>query len=848
MATSSERPITRQQAQIPLPTAACEACRKLKMRCIRPNASSATKESNEPCERCKRTNRTCNIPSPRPLGRKRGAVGRYHGFEKAYRKMQAELKKARESTEKAAEIASVSPGRDESEMIDLLLSNMHKNDQGHADWELPPETRASSTHQKPPSPSSSTLNAGVPPSSEPNHGLIVTTSPRAPETITSHVNLEPVSNPLALMAEAAGAAQALETRTGPTNPSPASNIESVSAELSPGEGLGHYLLHRPGYVSLGLQLDRKVLESGIDALFAPSTESDRYSNYFRASDANPSRDIGPDLDPVDLGLVSMEEARVLFPMCVLFRDKEASSETLLNICSYFSRLHLINGILDPVLHTPDYVRSRSSLLFTWILALTAQFDHGSGHLAKRLRLHGEKLSRHVHTCGYKTVEIVQGYYISLLSATPANTLSEERSWLYTMYAFGVAAELGLDQECRTRYHKEPDSYNTPFRSPEGTQPRRLPILGQRPAVPTQESYSRTHRPSMEDQVYLQRLARNRERTWLRILLWERANSAACGRINAFPETELTCNIENWWRHPSADSTDKHTCAFILLRRHLATLQSEIRRQANLPHSDPHWVRDLVNTVFEPWRATWLPSPHTNLSQPEELPNLYLYYVYIHNRLWTLSSALNISVSNDRDLDVIREDCFDAAIHCCEVAVRDLPIVGEPMYCMLSPTWAMISYAAVLALKLFPYLHGSRPGYEVELLALLAQVALQLKRAGTTPSHRFGIAALLGQHLLIILRARAFALKDAVPIPEVRSVALQFSDGNNLDPGYHPGRHLPNSAASMQMLSDTNVENPLVSTYDPFLTTAAMENETDLGEEGFTDLLREIFGQGFGDVF
>jgi hypothetical protein len=526
--------------------------------------------------------------------------------------------------------------------------------------------------------------------------------------------------------------------------------------------------------------------------------------------------------------------------------KKGFRVALLNISSYFSRLHLINGILDPVLHTPDYVRSRSSLLFTWILALTAQFDHGSGHLAKRLRLHGEKLSRHVHTCGYKTVEIVQGYYISLLSATPANTLSEERSWLYTMYAFGVAAELGLDQECRTRYHKEPDSCGTQSRTPDGMQSQRLLTFGNRDTTIAQKNPDTLQSRFFEDQDYLQRLARNRERTWLRILLWERANSAACGRINAFPETELTCNIENWWVNPLADSTDKHTCAFILLRRHLATLQSEIRRQANIPHSDPHWVRDLVNKVFEPWRTTWLPSPHAILPQPEELPNLYLYYVYIHNRLWTLSSALNISAENDRDLDVVREDCFDAAIHCCEVAVRDLPTVGEPMYCMLSPTWAMISYAAVLALKLFPHLHGLRPGYEVELLALLAQVALQLKRAGTTPSHRFGIAALLGQHLLIILRARACLLKDGVPIPEVQSVAPQFSDGNNSDPSYHLGR-LPNSTSSMEILPDTQVDNPLVSTYDPFLT-ATISTDTDLGEEGFTDILREIFGPGFGDVF
>ena len=50
--------------------------------------------------------------------------------------------------------------------------------------------------------------------------------------------------------------------------------------------------------------------------------------------------------------------------------------------------------------------------------------------------------------GTKSMEIVQGYYISLPSATPAEKLAQQRSWLYTTYAFRLAAELGLDQSLR----------------------------------------------------------------------------------------------------------------------------------------------------------------------------------------------------------------------------------------------------------------------------------------------------------------------------------------------------------------------------------------------------------------
>lgn len=494
--------------------------------------------------------------------------------------------------------------------------------------------------------------------------------------------------------------------------------------------------------------------------------------------------------------------------------------TIMIHCSYFTRLHPVNGILDPMLHTPDFVRSRSALLFTWIIALTAQFDHGSASIAKRLRLHGEKLSKHVHTCGYKSVEIVQGYYISLLSATPARTLEEERSWLYTTYALGVAADLGLDQDSRAKDANPLNSISASY-----TQGHDMLSSGY----------------FSEDSSSQQRMARNRERTWLRILLWERANSASCGRIHTFPETELTHSIDSWWLSPLADPTDKHTCAFITLRRGLASLQSELRHQAHLTHPNPHWVRELIDMALRPWCDLWLsPSVPDSMTSPsEKLSNIFLHYVYLHGRLWTLSFALHSSINKDRDLDAIRADCFEAAVHSCELAVRDLQTIGEPLYCMLAPTWAMISYAGVLALKLFPALFGSRAGNDVELLALLSQVAIQLQRAGTTPSHRFGIAALLGQHLMMILRARTVGLKDP-----------PHSGRTKPDPPYYQG-HYEGARPFAQEHSTTTHTLPFeafASTYDPFLMTASMSTQGDLTGEGFAEFFRETFGPGFGGVF
>ncbi|OGE56812.1 hypothetical protein PENARI_c002G02491 [Penicillium arizonense] len=618
---------------------------------------------------------------------------------------------------------------------------------------------------------------------------------------------ESISNPLALLADASDAARLLECSSLPTHTSHAL-AEDLSPTQRPGDrvtgSLGSRLLQRPGYISLGLQLNRRCLEDGLDALMLPVQRERQYPKYFKVPTYNHPCDVGPDLDPVDLGLVTMEEASYLFPV-------------------YFTQLHPINGILDPVLHTPQFVRSRSSLLFTWILALTAQFDHGSASIAKRLRLHGEKLSNYVHTSGFKSVEIVQGYYISLLSATPAKTLAEERSWLYTMYAIGVAMELGLDQDARPKVSliSMPTSPNQNMRSSvtaSGSEKLKGHELLE---------------GSAEASAYNQRLNRNRERTWLRILLWERANSAAYGRTNSFPETALTRGIESWWLHPLADSADRHTCAFIALRKKLASLHVKLRDQAQLATSNSQRIKELVDTSLQPWCNVWLPySVNLPSSHSEKMSEIFLRYVYLHGRLWTLSIALQDTMCGGLNMVAIREDCFEAAVKICEVAVQDLQAFGEPLYGMLAPTWAMICYAAVLTLKLFPTIYGARPECQVELFALLGQVALQLERAGTTPSHRFGIAALLGQHLMMILRAKSWNLQGQI------QPSMPYGQRSHDAPGITSQEEGADQARPCESY---------MSEYDPFLAATDITFDDDPTEEIFADMFREIFGPGFGGV-
>lgn len=274
------------------------------MRCIRPGPWDDVVGVTEPCERCKRNERTCIIPPPRPLGRKPGAVGRYRGVEKALRLMHSELRKARESSGGAQSIDgfSILPNSEGDSLELLPLQN------------TTPTYNVGSSHM----PVEEISQAVLPASISTFSAVAPLEDAAAPQTSNDEASPETISNPLGLLADASGAAQVLDLHSVSTTTSP-SAPDSSNHHTSPTAGAGSHglarsLLRRPGYVSLGLKLSNESLEHGLDALFATERQEYRYSHYFKPSDSHPIRDTGPDVDPIDLGLISIDTAYYLFPM------------------------------------------------------------------------------------------------------------------------------------------------------------------------------------------------------------------------------------------------------------------------------------------------------------------------------------------------------------------------------------------------------------------------------------------------------------------------------------------------------------------------------------------------------
>ena len=269
-----------------------------KMRCTRQREGAD--DSNQPCDRCRRNDRECHIPQKQPLGRRPGALGRYRGVEKAVRQIQTHMRK---TARRSSEQGSITPSQSiDVDVLSFLPAMSPRSPQ--------PYQQGESAH--PPGISYS------PPSTFPN--ILRGSSVEGPRR-TDHS----VSNPLGLMANASGEAQANEeddmgsvstTMALQNASSPDISHSSWGEPSSQVTGVAHAqsLLCRPGYVSLGLKLDRSILEHALADLSTRSGHLGQYANYFKTQNQNRALDTGPDLDPIDLGLVSMDEACSLFSM------------------------------------------------------------------------------------------------------------------------------------------------------------------------------------------------------------------------------------------------------------------------------------------------------------------------------------------------------------------------------------------------------------------------------------------------------------------------------------------------------------------------------------------------------
>jgi len=122
-------------------------------------------------------------------------------------------------------------------------------------------------------------------------------------------------------------------------------------------------------------------------------------------------------DPIIKGVVNLHFAAELF-------------------AGFMKHLNPFISQLDPSLHTFQYVREKSSFLFTTILAAAAKLLHPA--LRNVLLAHAEELYVESFRSGAKSVETVQAILILTYWKEPR----DNRAWLNVGYAIRMAIELG----------------------------------------------------------------------------------------------------------------------------------------------------------------------------------------------------------------------------------------------------------------------------------------------------------------------------------------------------------------------------------------------------------------------
>ncbi|KAL3294442.1 fungal transcriptional regulatory protein [Colletotrichum asianum] len=226
------------------------------------------------------------------------------------------------------------------------------------------------------------------------------------------------------------------------------------------------------------------------------------------------------------------EADACDPITARLIDKE---DVDLYWSLFFQIRNSFVGLLDPVLHTSEYVHSISFTLFSVVCAMGCGI---SGRARDRI-LYPTLLSiaeanvRWSLAMSVRSVELIQAI-INLKYWSPlCDRHADDPYWLQVSYIAPLAREIGIN-------------------SPDAV--AKLVNAAQPDAT----------------SEWKERLTRNFERTWIYVFLAEKSFGITTGRYLSVSWSELPQSIPDWWRKPMTSPTDRMICGIIEIRGKLLT--------------------------------------------------------------------------------------------------------------------------------------------------------------------------------------------------------------------------------------------------------------------------------------
>ncbi|KAF1985964.1 Zn(II)2Cys6 transcription factor [Aulographum hederae CBS 113979] len=423
-------------------------------------------------------------------------------------------------------------------------------------------------------------------------------------------------------------------------------------------------------------------------------------------------DVRSDLDPIDLGLVTVEEAENLFGF-------------------YYEKLAHTRWGLDPILHTVSFVRKQSSFLFTSVLAAAALFLPSAAPLSIRLSRHREHLARQVVLSRYRSVEIVLAFLINIPWMPPGARAADDDTGEYLSLALSIALDLSLDRIVTISFDRDSGTDQVPARADRIDGSKALRMDGFEEVDPSSELGVR--------------LLRRRERAWISLFTLERGVCLARGRSHTCPVTALIEHCESWHASPFADSRDGSLVSIAIFRRDLHSLLKKVRsncdnyRLIDVGSDVAHSIKDTIEDFYRAWSAKWTSA--IGEGQLLSLPP-YVEILIVHGQLSTYASVINHPTAPVEVKRFFRSAGLASALNVMRAAIQ-----GEAkLKSMPNNTAIMVTFAACFALSLSSATSGNNSNLTPSVRTLIEETADILVRIGSYPPHRKGASTLYGEYL------------------------------------------------------------------------------------------------------
>lgn len=297
-----------------------------------------------------------------------------------------------------------------------------------------------------------------------------------------------------------------------------------------------------------------VLEEGLGELYKCEPFDCSGGDVVNARIDQPRLDVGDGYDVVSSGIVTEDEVQSLMAI-------------------YWDRIEPVGRVLDPSIHTIEFITTKSATLMSVVLMITAQSLPVSEHansLVSRLDAHVEHLLAQTDRHGFQSIEICQALTLLCLFIGGHQL---NRTWGLTAKSIAMAIELRLDA------------------SPP----------------PAWALASSPHH-----QATTTALQRNVERLWILLVDWDRA----CAFIRARrpmihdPPNVIPARLVEWCRSSEAIPSDPATAGTCSLLQVVLQLQFDAKRQLVQLSSGSEFEfvshHSAINAALDSWQDTWFP--------------------------------------------------------------------------------------------------------------------------------------------------------------------------------------------------------------------------------------------------